>query len=169
MREQEEVRRVWGALESLCSFSVCRPRVTCLTHTAQRAPPWAFTLLHVCSHHPRSTNERLLRPHLRNRGAPTPRGAGADRARPPGSLPHSAARHARRSDPDAAAKAPTPRRFQTELRMHAGEFGPRRTPIRQGGRDGRTHSPPWVPAAALRRARPPPSDVGRAPVTITKV
>ena len=36
-----------------------------------------------------ATNERLLRPHLGDRGAPTPRGAGADRARPPGSLPHS--------------------------------------------------------------------------------
>ena len=40
-----------------------------------------------------ATNERLLRPHLRNRGAPTPRGAGADRARPPGSPPRSVALH----------------------------------------------------------------------------
>ena len=40
-----------------------------------------------------ATNVRLLRPHLRNRGAPTP----------PLS-PHSVALHARWSDPDATAK-----------------------------------------------------------------
>ena len=86
------------------------------SHTALRAPPWAFTLHRVCSHHPRNvsahalssprgigilapaprcdpgaggrrtrripphtlathgvpTRHGLLRPHLRNRGAPTP-------------------------------------------------------------------------------------------------
>ena len=97
------------------------------SHTALRAPPWAFTLHRVCSHHPRNvsahalssprgigilapaprcdpgaggrrtrripphtlathgvpTRHGLLRPHLRNRGAPPPRGAGAYRASAP--------------------------------------------------------------------------------------
>ena len=139
-----------------------------------------------------STNERLLRPRLRNRGAPAPRGAGADRARPPGSPPHSVALHARRSDPkvsqsvsyftvpprahpstgsqsgSADPKASGAKGLQTpratKPRMHAGVSDPRRTPNYPRGA-GREDSHPHLrpPAAALRRARPPPSDVGRAP------
>ena len=109
-----------------------------------------------------ATKERLLRPRLRNRGAPAPRGAGADRARPPGSPPHSVALHARRFDPERQLRAPRPSR--TKPRMHAGvsESAPNPEPPERG-RSGGLTPPPQAPAAALRRARPPPSDVGRAP------
>ena len=93
-----------------------------------------------------ATKERLLRPRLRNRGAPAPRGAGADRARPPGSPPHSVALHARRFDPERQLRAPRPSR--TKPRMHAGVSDPRRTPNppRGGGReDSHPHPRPPQP------------------------
>ena len=81
------------------------------------------------------------------RGPGHPGGRAPTTPAPPGSLPHSVARHAHghacRSDPDATAKAPTPRRFPTETsHAYAGEIGPRRTPICPRGQDGRTHAPP---------------------------
>ena len=109
-----------------------------------------------------ATNERLLRPRLRNRGAPAPRGAGADRARPPGSLPHSVARHARRSDPDATAKGANAARDETPHACRSLRPAPN-PELPERGRSGGLTPPPRPPAAALRRARPPPSDVGRAP------
>ena len=68
---------------------------------------------------------------------------------PPGSIPHSVARHAWRSDPDATAKganaAALPHR---NLACMRGEIGPRRTPDlpeRPRGQVGRTHAPPLGP------------------------
>ena len=94
-----------------------------------------------------ATNERLLRPHLWDRGAPTPRGAGALTA----PAPRAAFPTQSRSTHGVPIRtrqlrAPTPRRFSAgKPRMHAGESGPRRTPICPGGQVGRTHAPPSGP------------------------
>ena len=56
---------------------------------------------------------RLLCTHLRTRGAPTTRRAGADRARPSAGPPRSDARHTRRSDPNRQLELAPPRRFHT--------------------------------------------------------
>ena len=102
-----------------------------------------------------------------DRGAPTtPTGAGAVRARPSGQPPplSRAPRVAVRSRATAkgANAAALPLR---NLACMRGKIGPRRNPdpperaIREDSRH-----PLGSPAAALlRRARPPPSDVGRAP------
>ena len=81
-------------------------------------------------------------------GPRLPEGRALTAPAPRDSLPHSVARHARLSDPDAQLRRQTPRRFPTESqkpRMLAGEFGPSRIPIRPRGRIGRTLAPPSPP------------------------
>ena len=66
------------------------------------------------------------------RGPDQPGGRAPTTPAPPGSLPHSVARHAHghacRSDPDATAKAPTPRRFPTETSHACGGSRPAPNP-----------------------------------------
>ena len=101
------------------------------------------------------------------RGPDYPEGGRGPRPPPPGSLPHSVARHARRSDPDANAGANRGASPQ-KPRMHAGEIGPRRNPDPPDRASREDSRPPLgSPAAALRRARPPPSDFGRTPQAVS--
>ena len=103
-----------------------------------------------------------------DRGAPATPGGGR-RPRPPPRAASPTQSRATRVGPIQTRGQRTVRRQRRgaspqKPRMHAGEIGPRRTPICPRGQDGRTHAPPLgSPAAALRRARPPPSDLGRAP------
>ena len=98
------------------------------------------------------------------RGPGLPEGRALRPPAPPGSLPHSVARHAWRSDPDATAKganaAALPHRSLACMRGRSAGVEPRSA---REGKSGGLTPPPWVPRRrALRRARPPPSDVGRA-------
>ena len=125
------------------------------------------------------TNERLLRPHLRNRGAPAPRGAGADRARPPGSPPHWVTLHARRSDPEATAKwrQRRARRNLACMPESPTRAEPRTTyrTTRDRGRSGGLTPPPQAPrsraetsaTSAERRRTRPTSGGGRSGISQT--
>ena len=100
-----------------------------------------------------------------DRGAPTtPTGAGAVRARPSGQPPplSRAPRVAVRSRATAkgANAAALPHRSLACMRGRSAGVEPRSA---REGKSGGLTPPPWVPRSrALRRARPPPSDVGRA-------
>ena len=103
-----------------------------------------------------------------DRGAPASPGGGR-RPRPPPRAASPTQSRATRVGPIQTRGQRTVRRQRRgaspqKPRMHAGEIGPRRTPICPRGQDGRTHATPIDSSAALRRARPPPSDLGRAPL-----
>ena len=118
---------------------------------------------------PRSAHG-LLRPRLRTAGPRLPRqGQALSAPALPGSLPHSVARHAGRSDPERPLRAPTPRRFPSETSHACGGRSARaETPIRhrsaREGNSGGLTPPPWVPrrravetsatSAERRRTRP---------------
>ena len=116
-----------------------------------------------------ATNRRLLCPRLRTAGPRLPRqGQALSAPALPGSLPHSVARHAWRSDPERPLRAPTPRRFPSETSHACGGRSARaETPIRhrsaREGNSGGLTPPPWVPrrravetsaTSAERRRRP---------------
>ena len=87
-----------------------------------------------------ATNGRLQSTHLRTRGAPTTRRAGADRAPPSAGPPRSDARHTRRSDPESTAGAGAAAAIP-HLTMHAcARPVPRLPPP-----GGKTHAPPSGP------------------------
>ena len=77
-----------------------------------------------------ATNRRLLCPRLRTAGPRLPRqGQALSAPALPGSLPHSVARHAWRSDPDATAKGANAAALPLRnLACMRGKIGPRRNP-----------------------------------------